>query len=94
MAKTPGMFRWIATPGLTRTEKEILCEVQVGVYERIESPIDKFIICFVYEAGNEMRDAARILGITESLLYKRIARVKRVLMPMVEKRSIASKIEV
>lgn len=94
MAKTPGMFKWVTTPDLTRTEKEILCEVQVGVYERLDSPIDKFIVCYVYEAGNERGDAARILGISELNLYKRLKKIKELLKPMIEKRPPKDKIGV
>lgn len=81
MAKTPGMFRWLTTPNVNKEEKEILREVQVGVYERLDDVVDKFIVCYVFEAGNERQDAARILGISQITLYKRLKRIKAVLKP-------------
>lgn len=85
-SKTPSMFGWIQTPDLNFIEKRILSEVQIGIYERLKSIEDKFIVSYVFEGGNEKQDAARILGIKPISVYKRIQKIREILRPMVEKR--------
>lgn len=46
------------------------------IYQKIDNDLDKFIICYVYEAGRTRRSLERALGMTKSEIHTRIKNIK------------------
>ena len=46
------------------------------IYQKIDNDLDKFIICYVFEAGYSRKSLERILGMTKSEIHTRIKNIK------------------
>lgn len=61
--------------GFTSYELIILQDLIITVYEKIEEPRDKFILCGIYECGYKQEDVARMLNCTQEYVSKRLNRI-------------------
>lgn len=66
-------------------EEELLDLIVRGVYEPktssyiyalLDDPLDKFLLCFVFELGKTRREAEIATGYSKATLWKRIKKVK------------------
>lgn len=47
-----------------------------NVYTKLDDPVDKFLVAFVYELGYKQTIAARILGVTDAYISMKLKRIR------------------
>ena len=63
-------------PDPTPEEIKILAFGRALIYQKLPDPIDKFIVVYVFELGQDRQDAAMALGITYKAVWERIKRIR------------------
>jgi len=58
--------------GWNNYERMILRETIVSIYKKIDDPLNKFILCITHECGYSQEEAARMLGVTQPAVNKRL----------------------
>lgn len=58
--------------GWNNYERMILRETIVSIYQKIEDPLNKFILCVTHECGYSQEEVARMLGVTQPAINKRL----------------------
>lgn len=76
---SPSKTHPMLPPDYTPEEYKLLMFSVVNVYQRLEDPIDKFIVAMVYEMGYNANIAAMSLGISSPAVTMRIKKIKRIL---------------
>lgn len=66
-------------PNASRGEYQILMMGVINLYQKLDDPVDKFLVAFVFEAGYRQVVAANILQVSESAITQRIERIKKIL---------------
>ena len=66
-------------PKASRSEYQILMLGVVNLYQKLNDPVDKFIVAFVFECGYRQTVAADILDVTDATITKRIEKIKKML---------------
>jgi hypothetical protein len=46
------------------------------IYQKIDNDLDRFIVCYVFEAGYTRKSLERVLGMTKSEIHTRIKNIK------------------
>jgi len=70
---------WLLPPDANSVEKEIALYSLLHVYEQFPDPVDKLIICQVFELNYPQYFVARTLNRTEKNISVRIKKIKLVL---------------
>lgn len=63
------------------------------IYLLLEDPIDKFLFCYVFEAGNTRKQAERAIGLSKATIWKRIKAMKVILRRYYESNHLIEKID-
>ncbi|MCH9739499.1 MAG: hypothetical protein K0U38_01470 [Epsilonproteobacteria bacterium] len=50
-----------------------------SLYEKLEDPVDKFLVAYVFELGNTRVLAEQALGLSKATIWSKIKRIKRIL---------------
>lgn len=63
-------------PDATPEEYELLSWSVCNIYQKVDDPIDKFIISFCFELNYTQRMAAMSLGVSDGCVSKRIEKIR------------------
>jgi hypothetical protein len=63
----------------TPEEVAIVKQVVVNLYQKLDDPIDKFIVAFHYDLGYPTTMTSRALMMSDVSLFKRIKKIKTLL---------------
>lgn len=63
----------------TPEEVAIVTHVVVNLYQKLNDPIDKFIVAFHYDLGYTTKMTSQSLGISDVSLFKRLTKIKKML---------------
>lgn len=58
------------------------------LYKQIPDPINKFIACYVFEAGNTQKEAEIATGLSKATIWKRIKDIKAQMLPYLRKNKL------
>lgn len=47
-----------------------------SIYQLLSDPIDKFLVCYIFEAKNTRRSAERALGLSKVTIWAKLKRIK------------------
>ena len=50
-----------------------------SIYQQLVDPIDKFLVCYIFEAKNTRRSAERALGLSKVTVWSKLKRIKALL---------------
>jgi len=51
----------------------------VHFYELLPDPVDKFLLCYVFEAKNTRRNAEKALGLSKATIWSKIKVIKSII---------------
>jgi len=51
------------------------------IYQHIQDPVNKFIACYVFEAGNTRKEAEIATGLSKATIWKRIKEIRSQISP-------------
>lgn len=60
------------------------------IYQQIQDPINKFIACFVFEAGNTQKEAEIATGLSKATIWRRINEIREQITPYVKQNRLIS----
>ena len=63
------------------------------IYQMFPNPVDKFLICYVFEAGNTRKQAERALGLSKATIWSKIKVIKRTLYKDAKTKHLVEKID-
>lgn len=70
------MYERLLPPDATREDLRIINTLAVTLYQRLDDPIDKFIVAMVFDMGYPREDTARALNMSYVTVYKRINEIR------------------
>jgi hypothetical protein len=47
------------------------------IYQLLEDPIDKFLLCYIFEAKYTRRQAEKAIGLSKATIWARLKKIKR-----------------
>lgn len=66
-------------PDTTATEMRILESAYAHVYRNIPDPLDKFIVAFMFDMGNDSTTTALACGLSRKAIWQRHTKIKQML---------------
>ena len=76
-------FQQMRTPGdVTAVEKKIINFAYANIYYLIHDPMDKFIVCFLFDLGNTVDATAVATGLSRKTIWVRKNNIKKMLKGM------------
>jgi hypothetical protein len=64
-----------------------------SIYQLLPDPIDKFLVCYVFEANNTRRQAEKALGLSKVTVWNRIKKIKATLYKDSKSKHLVEKID-
>lgn len=49
------------------------------IYQLLNDPIDKFLVCYIFEAKYTRRQAEKAIGLSKAAIWARLKKVRRVI---------------
>lgn len=58
------------------------------IYELLPDPVDKFLVCYIFEAKNTRKQAEKALGLSKVTIWSKIKRIKALLYKEVKNKHL------
>lgn len=49
------------------------------IYKLLDDPLDKFLLCYIFEAKNTRRQAEKAVGLSKATIWARIKKIKAII---------------
>ncbi len=76
-------FQQMRTPeDITAIERKIINFAYANIYFLVQDPMDKFIVCFMFDLGNSIEATAVATGLSRKTVWVRKNNIKKMLKGM------------
>lgn len=63
------------------------------IYKLLPDPIDKFLVCYIFEAKNTRRQAEKAMGLSKATIWSRLKKIKATLYKDAKSKHLVEKID-